>query len=578
MKTTHQLLLTVENGFATTCQTAGVGLALALMAGLCGCATQNPAGVVPAGKEAPLEPVSLDPGAITVACSEEPVAFSFQKALGRTGYAAEGAGDVARACLDPPGSPGPGLDALYSPLGVLVAPAGAVYGALAATRARMSPDQLSQSESDLTRIMAAMADQKRLRKWLLEAAGEVTRRRLVPVGTLAEALRQREPKSTLLETRVEELRLERVGTKDTSFVLRIKARVRVHRAADGQVLYDLPLEYRSGPALFLDWTCPEAFQGVAETGYRELGRSMAERLLSAAAEGPVLVGAGYNRAPGRGPVARPLLAANRSPLQSNLPVGLVYASQRSSAVGVFAAEKAAPVAIQRPLTKDDAASEALSDVNALLDGLQNSRNLVVQLSACAVAVPLSLWKQVAVGIRGLPARTFDSADAQLAAAARQFRPQAELARQVALELTPRTAERVMLVDSHWRAGAEGASPVRWRVGDPAPLPQDPAILLEIQLRHAELTGDGRINPPLALKLEAEATLFRAEDGAEFYRCLVEYRSEERKFTAWAANDGQAFREEMQRGYRELSGAIVDRLVSRGVIAPRPAPQATVVAK
>ena len=46
---------------------------------------------------------------------------------------------------------------------------------------------------------------------------------------------------------------------------------------------------------------------------------------------------------------------------------------------------------------------------------------------------------------------------------------------------------------------------------------------------------------------------------------MQYLSQGRKFTEWAAHDARLFREELQKCYRELSATIVSQLVNRGVI-------------
>ena len=107
--------------------------------------------------------------------------------------------------------------------------------------------------------------------------------------------------------------------------------------------------------------------------------------------------------------------------------------------------------------------------------------------------------------------------------------------------------------------------------------QQTATALEIQVRSAALKGKGTVNASLALCVEAQATLFRAEDGAELYSCPVHYRSEERQFTQWAAHDAQLFRQELQRCYQDVGASIVDQLVARGLIAPDRAPH-SIVAK
>jgi hypothetical protein len=519
-------------------------------------------------------PVLLEPGTVAVACPRDPAGFGFDKAVGRSGYSSDRAASVARACLDPPNPPEPGLDALYSPLGLLFAPFGAAYGALTGGRAKLSPIQLAECESDLARTMAVMADQKQLRDQLLQIAGEITRRRLVPVDFTDRSPPDRGPVSAVLETKVEELRLERSGSKDTSFTLRIKTRVRLHRASDGKVLCDLPFEYRSESALFLDWACPKAFQGAAETGYRELAKRIAGRLLSAAPEGPMLVGAGHKNSPGRTPAGPIMLAAYKTPSQPARLVRVSFPEDDPGTLGLYSTRTPTYVSIQKPFTKDEAVSEAVSNVEWALDGLQDSRNLGLQLGACVAAIPVSLWQQTVGLVRGVTPKKFRSADAQLTAALNQAQPQFELAQQVALILTPRQSEQVFLVKNPSPAGAARSSARMPLVATPSLVSEDPATVLEIQVRSAGLTGDGGVNPSLALCVEAQATLFRVNDRAELYSCLVHYRGESRKFTQWAANDARLFRQELQRCYHDVSNTIVGELSARQLIPAGRLPQPT----
>jgi hypothetical protein len=101
--------------------------------------------------------------------------------------------------------------------------------------------------------------------------------------------------------------------------------------------------------------------------------------------------------------------------------------------------------------------------------------------------------------------------------------------------------------------------------------------LEIRVLSAVLKGKDRVNPPLALCVEAQATLVRTQDGQELYSCPVHYRSAPRKFTEWGAHDAELFHQEMEKCSRELGGAIVDQLVSRRLITPDPAPYPTLAA-
>jgi hypothetical protein len=196
----------------------------------------------------------------------------------------------------------------------------------------------------------------------------------------------------------------------------------------------------------------------------------------------------------------------------------------------------------------------------------------VQLSACAAAIPLSLWKQTVGMVRGVTLKKFQSADAQLTAASHQAEPRRELAHHVALQLTPRISQPVLLAKNPLGADGGSGSARLPRVAAPSFASQDAATELEIQVRHAALRGDGNVNPSLALCVEAQATLFRVEDGTELYSCPVHYRGEKRKFTQWAAHDARLFRQELQRCYHDMSASIVDQIVARGFIAPGRAPQ------
>jgi hypothetical protein len=549
------------------------GIPAVLLAFMCGCATEKPGGVSQVETPMLSRPVSLEPGAIAVVCRPEPAVFSFDQAVGRVGYASDGAGALARACLDPPTPPVPELDLLISPVGLVLSPFAAAYGAVTANRAKMNQNQLSDCESDLARTMTRMADQMQFRDQLLQTAGEVSGRRLMPLNFLEASPPGHAQVSAVLETRVEELRLERSGSKDTSFTLRVKTRVRLHRVSDGQLLCDLPFEYRSGSALFLDWSYPETFRGVAETAYRELSKEVAKRLLLATPEGPVLVGAGNKNSLRRAPSAPNMFVTYKAPSPGRL-LCVSYAEDDSGTPGLWSNPTLSYISIQRPLTKDEAVAEAISDVEWSLDGLQNSRNLGVQLSAFAAAIPMSLCKQTVGLLRGVTSKKFRSADRQLTTALIRTKPQKDLAEQVALQLAPWQSEPVMLARNTLSTAAGSGSARTSLVGAASMPSQDADTVLEVQVRSAALTGEGGVNPSLALCLEARATLFRVSDHVELYSCPVHYRGEKRKFTKWAANDARLFRQELKRCYHDVSTTMVDQLVARGVISPSLTPPTT----
>ena len=213
------------------------------------------------------------------------------------------------------------------------------------------------------------------------------------------------------------------------------------------------------------------------------------------------------------------------------------------------------------------------------------------LSACTVAIPLSLWKQAVVTVRGLSSKQYRVAEARLRAAAQQTLPHEELALQVAQQLAPRTSQSVVLVTKPPIPDADHEPTLVQCMarGTMAWLPRGETSgsylaaqgvdqALEIHVVSAALQGKDGINPPLAVCVEAKATLYRVRDGAELYACPVHYRSESRTFVEWADGDARLFRQELQRCYQQMGNCLVDQLVARRVLAPGRAEQPTLANK
>lgn len=557
-------------------QAGSWGIPAALAAFACGCATQKPAEVIDAGSPALANPVRMEPGAIAVSCAAEPPLLHFDSPERWPRRSDNRAADLAHACLDPPNAPDPGLDALYSPVGLVLAPFAAAYGVLTPGRSEKSPIQVSDFRSNLSASVSIKDEQNRFRNQVLQAAGESTRRRILPLDSGQEVHPGPESVRTVLETKVEELRLERLKAKSSSFVLRIKARMILRGASAGGVARALPLEYRSGSAPFRHWTDPDALRRVVDTGYREMAKHLAEHWLSDAPGGPLLAGAGYKRAPRPGPTTPSELANHPAAPSPNSLLKVNLTSEGVGPIGVYPVPVMIPISLQRPMTKGDAVAAGAEDVNWSLDGLQNSRNLVIQLSACTAAIPMSLWKQTVGMVCGMTEKQFRDADAKLTAAAHEVQPQLELAQEVSVQLAPRAAQRVVLVKEPVAIGqlSRNTATTSERVVRLATstVPGDLRTVLEIQVGRAALTGAGGVNPSLALCVEAEATLLRVEDGLELYRCPVHYRGEKRKFDQWAASDARLFREELQQCYREVSRTIVARLVDEEIVTPERGPR------
>ena len=548
----------------------------------CGCSTPGSGGMTVSGAKPLAEDARLRLGTVALSPDLKPAKFSFDKAEGQVGYASDWAGAAAGNVIGTSTSE-PILDL---PVGVgtlIAAPVVAIKGAIDA-RKHLTSEKLSECESNLVSAMSEMARQRHFHDWLIRAAHEQCKGRLItleePQNTGSGAVA---PES-VLEARVEELRLERTGSGDTSYRLLIRTRTRVLRTSDGAVLYDQPAECRSGECLFLDWTGRDGFKSVAETGYRLLAEQCVSRLLTTT-DRPVLAGAGYRKSPAPSWNSAVRLAGSQ-PLSSCLykrPVS--YAVPDFGTLGIYSTGTIAHLEIQRPLTRDQATSEALDDVYHMFRDFIEHPNLCVVLPAAAIATPISLYKQGAAAVRGLSPRTLRGADAKLSEVVLEARPHEALAAMVAHQLAPQAARPVVLVRQPLPPGAEEdpelmhcaargtlAVLTGGQTAGGYLLSQGADTALEIHVETARLAGKEGINPRLALCVEARATLLRSRDGWQLYSCPVQYRSKSRHFTAWAERDARLFRDELQRCYRIMSASIIKQLVDRGVVPPNARPQ------
>ena len=194
----------------------------------------------------------LEPGIILITSQPEPAAVSFAAGNRRVESAGEGAASAVRSVLNTPNLGHRQLEAAVGALEFAVAPFAAAYGAISASRQRLPQDRLVEAENELAKAMRAMAGQEHLRKLVAECAGEKTRRVLACGEFPLAGPPNNRHFSAVLETRVEELRLERAGAGGGQHALRIKARARLVRTADGAVLIDRPYLYQSETAMFID--------------------------------------------------------------------------------------------------------------------------------------------------------------------------------------------------------------------------------------------------------------------------------------------------------------------------------------
>src|SRR4029077_9190305 len=76
------------------------------------------------------------------------------------------------------------------------------------------------------------------------------------------------------------------------YVLSMKARARLSRAAGGSVLLERGYEYQSGAAPFIDWARWDGLGSVARTGYQSMAERIAEDVFQPVAGPAILIGPG----------------------------------------------------------------------------------------------------------------------------------------------------------------------------------------------------------------------------------------------------------------------------------------------
>jgi hypothetical protein len=260
-----------------------------LSALLSGCATQKAAiSSEPGSSPMAHGGLHFDFRTAVLTQNSTPAAWSFQPAKGKLGTPREAFYDFAEIAVG-----GPTLSVLipgkilgevmpsastYEQVVFLAAVSGAAGGLAAAGAAFVAPavgakglvrswktltrEELTERETALESELKQIASQEHFQKLLLASADRRSPGRIVSI--------QQSMSDAILEARIEDLRLERKGSDEGSYFLRIKARVRLVRQSDETLIYEQRVEYRSGQALFLDWTYHGSVEGVALTGYRAL--------------------------------------------------------------------------------------------------------------------------------------------------------------------------------------------------------------------------------------------------------------------------------------------------------------------
>jgi len=518
----------------------------------------------------------LEPGPIAITSTLQPAAFKFDPPTGKKESAAEGAANTAAAVLSTPRLGNPQIGAAVGVIEFALAPFVAGYGALKASLQRLEPEKLSETEQELSRAMGAMADQKHFRQMVIEAAREKTRRTIFELAPPEPRSRLDGPLGGVLETRVSQLRLHRCRNTDKSFRLEMKALVHLERAADGLTVYDRPFEYQSGEALFLDWARRDGFESVARTAYRAIARQVASDLFSPPSATPILLGTGqkskgkfsnFDRPDSHSAPLTPAQHAFRS------EAAILFANYQymyAGSIEILPDLSSRQLRIQGLMEKQPPPSEEESDTEYALDGLENHPNFVLQVAACAAALPMGLWEHTVGALHKATDRTLEAADSIGRMIPSKPPPQQILAGEIADCLAPHTSETVLFRSEAWLDAENVPGPHKTAATELSlvqSVKNPPDSRLEIRVTNLALSGKRAKNPNLALCLEVEATLLRTCDGQEVCVWPVFYRGSPHRLVDWAAEDAVSLQRELSQAYRAMATAISDELISGGFVAP-----------
>ena len=90
-------------------------------------------------------------------------------------------------------------------------------------------------------------------------------------------------------------------------------------------------------------------------------------------------------------------------------------------------------------------------------------------------------------------------------------------------------------------------------------------VLEIRVKKPALRSEeGEINPPMAFQMEVEARFSRVEESEWLGNFSTKVRSQDRKFTEWAANDARLLREEIDASVEQVAARIVEHFGLRNL--------------
>jgi hypothetical protein len=526
----------------------------------------------------PVATLALEPGAIVILTAPQPARWSYDRPDGQIHNARDAAGHAAATVLEIPATE-PRVDIFLSAGAMAAAPVVAVISGVRAASERLPAAKLAEVQAGLVSALSNLAQPQHLAAALINVAPEHTRRRCWAQSTLAGQPNARDDQlALLLEPAVTELQLVRLGRNDESYALRIKARVRWLRGPDYALLREVTFTYQTKPDLFLDWALNrgEPLARCTETGYRQIAHEIFADLAAHSGEAPQFVGAGRRALR---PPNRLTHATIKKDIHSVVTPAQGQFAQHSpnnrGTIYLLATPEKRFMPLPQPLTRDEAADEAMADMLWRMDGLESHSNVFVALSAYAVMFPEGLYHQTLGPIRNEFRRARQrAAQPALTAALQTATPSRHLVNELAQHLEARNFDNVVRLDAPEVAAqlakigpAESPTVLTQPTSTRPPPVNVGDKVLTVEIRKATLVGAITHESKLAIQLEARVTVTRVVDGQPLHQSTVVYRGKTRSRAQWAAQDGDLLRTEVQNAGAQISQVLVEELLRRQLLSP-----------
>ena len=180
---------------------------------------------------------------------------------------------------------------------------------------------------------------------------------------------------------------------------------------------------------------------------------------------------------------------------------------------------------------------------------------IVGVFVCPVLTPFVAAGGAIYGaVKAAPQAEIEQAQRRVDAAFAQLRIQETLRERVFAAAKSESNYAVVVLPEHGPSVPD--EPVDYR----SLAREGVTTVLEVGVTNLRLQGEIGVNPPLKLEMTARTHLVSVSDNRVLFSEDYTYRSEQRLFSEWAADDAEALRVAYERAYQNLAAQIVDETI------------------